>query len=126
MSGFKNKLINAQQLKQTSLQTREISSNVDDILKELSTSIQTAHDNGQYEIISELPITFDIPNMSNASAQRKVWYHVLSTLKLQGYTIALKMSNVQCISKISWVTVEEKTTIDRENQFIAQCRVTKF
>ncbi len=109
-------IISATRLRAANLQQKEIKNYALDILKQLNTEITQASFARKTSIITEMPILFDITNMSQKDAQIAVWSTIVFILKSKSYRVQIKFTNHVCRLKITWISVEEekmrKTQLD--------------
>lgn len=111
--------VKAETLKESALQKRLIIKTVSDILDMIDEKIILCHDAGQHELNVSLPTIFDIPGMSNANAQRRIYSSIILDLKRREFTVKLRMSedSTECI--VTWITAEEKKDVDMQYAIIA-------
>jgi hypothetical protein len=112
-------LANADLLKNSNVQKRLITNNVIDILRKINEDLHTAQRAGQHKIITEIPIVFDIPNMSNADAQRAIWSNIIEALKTKNYRIAICPAQKSCKLRITWLSEDDEQTIKYQLQILA-------
>lgn len=111
-------LINASLLRNNNIQKRQIKENIIEILRRLNQELTTAHREGKYNIITTLPITFDISNMINKNSQRVIWSNVLEYLIKKKYRVWINPTNDSCKLKITWVNEDDETEINIQNNII--------
>lgn len=119
-------IIDADVLKNTGVQNRLINTTVLDILRNINEQITTSHREGQHYIIADIPIIFDIQNMSNEHAQLAVWSSIIDVLKAKNYRVWIKYSNNKCDLKISWLSKEDVLNLKCRQQIIKDHTVPNF
>ncbi len=112
-------LVDANNLRHNSSQKRQIKEVVIDIIKKINEEIKNAHREGRHEIITNLPIVFDISNMCNKSAQRVVWANIVEILKYKNYRVWIKPMTNDCVLKITWISSEDELQIKNQTQILA-------
>lgn len=94
--------------------------------------ISDTHQNKQNRCIYELPITFQIPEMSCRDAQLYIYGGLIRALKLDGFDTALDLNTRMCRLLISWSAEEKKedrallTELVTSACAAAQLRTSKF
>ena len=111
-------LINARSLRNNNIQKRQIKENIVEILRRLNQELITAHREGKHNIITTLPITFDISNMINKNSQRVIWSNVIDFLSKKKYRVWINPSNNSCKLKITWINEEDENEINIQNNII--------
>lgn len=66
-----------------------------------------------------LPTTFDIPNMSSKTLQRKIYYKVMTELEDGGFSVELVPDDQKTYLLISLYCQEEIADRDKEIQYLA-------
>lgn len=90
------------------------------ILGRIYDEIKQAYDEEQSEVYSTIPITFGIPCMKNSSAQRMVYYFVLTDLLDNDYIVEILLSEDKTIFHIKWITEDEEKEIMEQNALLAK------
>ena len=111
-------LIDASVLKNNNAQRRYVQDYIEGILQTINSNLKDAKIKGDYFIIAELPIIFDIPHVLNRDAQRMVYSKVLDVLKKKNYTTVINYSIDICKIKISWLNPEEERLIQHQLKII--------
>ena len=111
-------LINANSLRNNNIQKRQIKENVIEILRRLNQELITAHREGKHDILTTLPITFDISNMVNKNSQRVIWSKVIEYLIKKKYRVWINPANDSCKLKITWVNETDESEIKMQNNII--------
>ena len=86
--------------------------------------VQTAHREGKHAILTEMPIVFDIENMSNKDAQRAVWSSILELLVKRHYRVWISHGASFCKIKVTWISTEDELVIKAQNKrsfFLTSC-----
>lgn len=114
-------LIHANNLRNNNLQRRQIKEVITDIIKRISQELISAHREGKHEVITSIPITYTISNMSNKDSQRFVWASVIEELISKSYRVWIYPSNDKCSLKITWISPEDESDIRHQLNIIAKC-----
>lgn len=118
---FSNDVISdANTLRNNNIQKRQIKEISSEILRKINDEIMLAHRDGQHFIITEIPIIFDISNMSNKDAQRRVWSNIIEVLKSKNYRVWINPNTNACRLKITWLSVDEENTINSQTSLLAK------
>lgn len=107
-------LINSSNLKMGNRQKKIIKEHITEILRKINEEIINTHREGHYNITSDLPIIFDIPNMTNKDAQYSIWAGVMYNLESKGYFVKINFNIHKCVIKITWLN--EKDIQHRQKQ----------
>lgn len=121
-----NVIINANDLKKTDIQKREIKSCVLEVLKRINEELQAEHSNGNYFLITDIPIIYDISNMSIARGQQIVWSSLIEILEEKKYRVWINYSKDNCRLKISWISEQEESELKRQQDIIKKHYVRNF
>ena len=113
-------LISANSLRNNNLQKKNLKEVIIDIIKRISQELVDAHREGCHHIITNIPITFSIPNMSNKDSQRYIWASVIDELLSKNYRIWISPGKDTCRIKITWMSQDDETEIKYQNQLIAK------
>ncbi len=116
----KDALITATSLRNNNLQKRNLKEVITDIIKRISQELLTAHREGSHHIITTMPITFSIPNMSNTDSQRYIYASVIDELISKDYRIWIAPSKNICQIKITWMSSEDESEVKYQIQLIAK------
>ena len=116
----KDALITATSLRNNNLQKRSLKESITDIIKRISQELLTAHREGSHHIITTMPITFSIPNMSNTDSQRYIYASVIDELISKDYRIWIAPSKNICQIKITWMSSEDESEVKYQIQLIAK------
>jgi hypothetical protein len=119
-------LINASKLRNNNTQKRNITGVVTEIIRNISDELKEAHREGKHHIITTIPITFSITNMSNKDSQRVVYFYIISELKKKGYRVWISPQKNVCSIKITWMSPEDENEINLQMQLIAKHTTTKI
>jgi aspartyl/asparaginyl-tRNA synthetase len=104
-------LIKAETLKKNLQQERDINDLVLEIIKNINDEIHKHHQKGKREVVVELPYTFNIPDMTNADCQRRIWATVIQIMENHGYEVQIEFNNAICHLHVNWLTQKDKANI---------------
>jgi len=111
-------LIDANYLKNTNVQKRQIKEYTIEILKRINDELKIAHQEGKQYLITELPIIFNITNMTEKNARREVWCKIIECLKQKNYRVLINPRDDTCLLKITWVSLEDEENIIYQKNII--------
>ena len=113
--------LKASALKNNEAQKKAVSKELNAILARMDDEIKVAHENGNHRVAVALPITFSIPYMKNADAQRTIYYHILTSLIERDFkTIEIELKQNATIFHISWLSPEELNQISLQSMLLAK------
>ena len=110
----------AHTLKNNNLQKRNIRETTTGIMKRINEELIIAHREGKHHIITTIPITFSIANMSNKDSQRVVWAAIIDELINKKYRVWINPSKNECRIKITWMSPEDESVVKYQTALIAQ------
>ena len=113
-------LVHSNNLRNNNLQRRQLKEAITDIIRRISQELILAHREGKHFIITSIPITFSISNMSNKDSQRIIWSNVIEELTSKNYRIWISPSSETCRIKITWVSPEDENDIQNQMNIIAK------
>lgn len=113
-------LIPANNLRNSNVQRRQLKEAITEIVRRIGQELIIAHRGGSHHIITTIPITFSIPNMSNKDSQRYIWATVITEIKKKGYRVWISPSANECKIKITWMKPEDETEIKHQMDIIAK------
>ena len=113
-----NIITSAHSLRRNNIQKRILAEIVTDILKNINQELVTAHRNGCHNIITTIPITFNVNNMSNTDSQRHIYSSIIAELISKNYRIWISPGKNECRIKITWMSPEDETEINEQMQLI--------
>jgi hypothetical protein len=115
-----NAKLKANDLKYSKIQISEIESNVSNILSSIDDAINDAHDHGKTSVEVNLPLYFDIPNMSKLEAKKKIYALVIEDLTSisRGFIVRLFMKPENSKIFITWITEEDELLKEHEKDII--------
>lgn len=116
----KDALINATNLRNNNQQQRNLKEVITDIIKRINQELISAHRDGNHHIITTMPITFSVPNMSNSDSQRYIYASVIDELISKDYRIWIAPSKNICRIKITWMSPDDETEMKYQTQLIAK------
>ena len=118
-------LIPAVKFKKKARCNTEIYDYVNDILKTVHTELEDALSNrGIGKVILELPTNFETATLTNAEAQRLVYFYTLKTLEDAKYIPTMIFSgaraeNQKVSLQVEWMTAEDKQLQNYMDHYIA-------
>lgn len=115
----KEALIHANNLRNNNLQKRQLKEVIVEIIRRINDELILAHREGLHNIITSIPITFNISNMSNKDSQRVIWASVIEELLNKQYRVWISPSKNSCRIKITWMNPEDETDIMKQLNVIA-------
>lgn len=94
-----------------------------DLLNIVEEDINTAIEHNLQSSLTELPVYFDIPGMTNKRAKKYIYFHLLKALEKAGYSPKLKFNgnnpeNVKAFVKVQWLSSEDLAMEDYMSNFI--------
>lgn len=92
---------------------------IDDELREMREKKQL-QSKARHSAAITVPITFSIPYMSNADAQRCVYYKILISLIDRGFHVSIELEEDKSTFKITWFSEEELREIELQNALLAK------
>ena len=99
---------------------------VNDQVKVIDVQINVAHNAGFSEILYELPVNFNVNNMSKADAQTMIYSEILRIYKDaepngKGFdNTTIELGAKPCI-RVSWINGMDKSERAQRNEYIKQC-----
>lgn len=112
-------LVPANNLRNNNLQKRNLKEVITEIIKRISQELIEAHRSGAHDIITQIPITFSIPNMSNKDSQRVVWANIIDELIAKSYRVWIAPSKNVCRLKITWMSPADESEEKYQMNLIA-------
>lgn len=99
---------------------------VNDQIKVIDAKISIAHGSGFSEITYELPINFNINNMSKSDAQTLIYSEILMAYKLpepngKGFGNVTIDMGMKSIIRIGWINGMDAEERERRNKYIKEC-----
>jgi hypothetical protein len=117
-------LLDANQLRNSSAQKRQIKKWTMDLLQQINDDIKIAHQECRHNVITELPILFGITNMAENDAKREIWSNIIQCLRMKNYRLVIQPREDTCLLKITWYSQEDENTIAIQKRIIDSCRGT--
>ncbi len=111
-------LVDANTLRSSNVQRRQIREYTVEILRRINDELKVAHREGRQALITELPIIFNITNMSEISARREVWCKIIECLKVKNFRVAINPREDTCLLKITWFSKEDEENILHQKNVI--------
>jgi Ni,Fe-hydrogenase III component G len=109
-----NILRDANTLRQTVSQKRQIDEAVREVLSHLNTVITQEHELGNGHVKYKLPMQFDIDGMTFSKMQQNVWCRIIIALEEKNYKVKIYPAETECILYVKWESDDEK--IETANQ----------
>jgi hypothetical protein len=119
-------LVHASKLRNNNLQKRNLKEVITDVLRQVSHELVIAHREGRHDIITSMPITFSISNMSNADAQRVIYASVIEALITKDFRVWINPSKDNCQLKITWMSPDDEAEMKHQMQIIARHTTNKI
>jgi hypothetical protein len=114
-----NILRDANQLRQTATQKKQIAMAVREVLLHLNDAILREHELGNGSVQDYLPMQFPIDGMSFLKMQQLVWCEVISLLEEKNYRVKIEPCETECVIHIKWESDEEKEKSKQQLQILA-------
>lgn len=112
--------LRADSLKSNQSQKRAVAKEANAILAKMDDELKTAHEVGNHRVALTAPITFAIPYMSNANAQRMIYYKILTSLIERGFNPKIQLESDKTVFHVSWLTDDEEQEIDVQNTLLTK------
>ena len=110
----------ADKLKNSKLKNPLIQKEITQILSCIASDIKTAYRKDTNCVDSAVPITFNIPNMTNTVAQGMIYYGVLQALLDKKYHVQLIIGESKSVFRIKWLSEEEENTLNLQKLTLAK------
>jgi subtilase family serine protease len=112
-------IIDANQLRDNSIQKRNVKEQVDQLLFMIGEELKEAYRIGKTSIKTSIPTTYSIANMSNSVAQRKIWTQIIEILENKSYRVWINPTKKACILQITWLSENDENDMNNEIALIA-------
>jgi hypothetical protein len=112
--------LKAENLKSNESQKKSLTKEVTGILGRIDDELKVGHEQGKHCITSALPITFSIPYMSNADAQRIIYYRVLVSLLDRGFHVKANLKESSTVFVITWLSNDELQEVELQTALLAK------
>lgn len=90
------------------------------ILQYIDDEIKKAYDQDKHSVSVSLPIVFSLPHMSNSTAQRIIYYDVLTNLLDREFSVEIDITPDKAIYDITWYNKEERDEINHQMTVLAR------
>jgi len=115
-----NILKDANSLRQTPTQKKQIAFAVREVLTHLDEVITQAHDVGKGSTEAFLPMQFNIEGMSFSRMQQHVWCQVITALEEKNYIVHIEPRPTECVIYIQWESEDDKEESERQLKMLAE------
>ena len=96
-------LVSADRLKKNILKKKLINDIVNDNLYKINDLIDVSYKNNKEFIITNLPISFSIPeNLNHKDFQLEIYYNLIEILESKNYKVNIRILPNETILKINW------------------------
>lgn len=112
--------LKANALKSNDAQKKAVAKEVTSILAHIDDELKTVHEQGRHGVSLTVPIVFSIPYMSNADAQRYIYYKILTSLIDRDFHVKIELLDDKSIFHITWLSDDETKEIELQNAVIAK------
>ena len=113
-------LVDANSLRLTIVQKKQIKVAVREVLLHLNQSITQAHELGTSMVIDKLPMQFAIDGMSFTKMQQHVWCSVIAALKNKHYKVAIEPIETECKIYIKWESDDDMEESRKQLRILAK------
>lgn len=117
--------LRASVLKTNEARKKALAKEITSILAHMDDELKIAHDKGMHGKSLTVPITFSIPYMSNADAQRYIYYHILTSLIDRDFHVKIELAEDKSTFHITWLSDDEAKEIEVQNALIAKFTIRK-
>lgn len=115
--------IQAHQLLYNDIQLRAVKQYANRILHEIDADIKTAFEGGAKHISFGTPLYFEIPNMTNADAQREIYYCILRSLLDRKFTVKHELTKDKSMFHITWISDDKQKVIEAQESLLKKYRM---
>ena len=96
-------LVSADRLKKNILKKKIINDIVNDNLYRINDLIDISYKNNKEHVVTNLPISFNIPDtLNHKDIQLEIYYNLIEILEKKGYKINIRICENETILKINW------------------------
>jgi transcription elongation factor GreA-like protein len=113
-------LIAAEKLRSSNSQKKYIRDAVISIIKQINEELKDAHSTGTHNIITDIPITFSVPNMSNKVSQKRIYSKIIEFLTMRGYRVMIHINSSLCRLKITWMSSADESELKKQAELIGR------
>lgn len=121
MSNSLVELIDANSLKNKSVQRRYIIDYLNEIVIRINKELKEAKYEGKHFIITEIPVIFNIPHTPNIESCRIIWSKTIELLKDKHFIVKINHNKDKCFLKISWLMPSEEKDIQQQLKLLNEC-----
>ena len=115
-----NKMLHASSLKSNESQKKCIKILVKDLLSNIDSELKETHKDSKQHLETKLPITFTVPNMNNADAQRIIYSSIIESLEKRGFIVEIEIKSTSTILYIRWLNDDEHKEIEIQNLILVK------
>jgi hypothetical protein len=112
-------LKNANTLRQTTTQKKQIDAALKETLLHINDLILQAHEDGKGHVQVGLPMQFPIEGMSFSKMQSIIWCKIIEALEANNYVVAIEPTKTECVLYIEWEIDEEKMESEKQMRILA-------
>jgi hypothetical protein len=120
MNNPENRITDANSLRQTANQKKQIDLAVRELLTTLNDRILQEHELGNGYLEDGLPMQFAIDGMSFSRMQQCIWCKVIAILEEKNYSVKIEPLETECIIYIQWESDEDKEESKRQLKILAE------
>lgn len=117
--------ITAKSLQNTSVGLKYIQDEVSAILKTFQIEIKEANKNGYTKVIVSVPTNFNIPGMTNATAQTYIYYKLIQELQKKGFVVKIYMETGLITYCVNWGISNDDLNLSEMRKVIASHRINR-
>lgn len=96
-----------------------IVTNANNIISSLVRDVRDANISGKKNVLTQLPIIFNAPGITNQVLQREIWCRVIERFKARGYDVYIDPRQDRCYIFISWESAMEAVQARKQYEYIA-------
>jgi hypothetical protein len=115
--------ITAKQLQKSSIGPRTVQEEINGILKTFQIEIKEANKAGFTKVVVSVPTNFNIPGMSNSTAQTLIYYQLIQEIQKKGFSVRISMAPGLITYCINWTVVDDSLNLSEMRKVIAAHRV---
>ncbi len=113
-------MLRASDLKKSDIIKNALTKELSSIYASVDADIKVAYDQGKKYCVCSVPITYNIPFMTCADAQRYIYYHVLKSLLDREFRAEMELKKEATLFHVTWLSKEEEDEIEQQNAILAK------